>query len=93
MTKVKAILLGIPQRRFEPQKYFHTSVKKPKIEYRELFSFEFECEETFKEIKVGAKYKYLPHPVLERKKIVERFGLKIPIFIRKLVWKLEEVVS
>ena len=88
MTKIKAILLGIPQQRFEPQKFFHT---KPKIEYRELFSFEFECEDTFEAVREN-KYRYLPFPRL-RRKIEERFNLKIPIFIRKLVWKLEEVSS
>ena len=89
MTKIKATLFGTPQQRFEPQKYFHTSVKKPKIEYRELYSFEFECDETFEEVR-EYKYKYLLQPKF-RKKIEERFNLKIPIFIRKLVWKLEDI--
>jgi hypothetical protein len=89
MTKIKATLFGIPQQRFEPQKYFHTSVKKPKIEYKELYSFEFDCDEPFERV-IECKYQYLPWPNL-RKKIEERFNLKIPIFIRKLVWKLEDI--
>lgn len=91
MTKIKATLFGIPQQRFKPQKYFHTSVKKPNIEYRELYSFEFECDETLKEVR-ECKYKYLLQPKF-RKKIENKFNLKIPIFIRKLVWKLEEILS
>lgn len=91
MTKIKATLFGIPQQRFEPQKYFHTSVKKPKIEYRELFNFEFECSEPLVEAKEN-KYNYLPRP-RNRKQIEGQFNIKIPIFIRKLIWKLEEIPS
>lgn len=90
MTKVKATLFGIPQQKYQPQKYFHTSVKKPKIEYTELLNFEFESDESFKTIKEVTKYNYLTHPKY-RKKIEEAYNFKIPIFIKKLVWKLEDI--
>lgn len=90
MTKVKATLFGIPQQKYQPQKYFHTSVKKPKIEYTELLNFEFESDESFKTIKEVTKYNYLTHPKY-RKKIEEEYNFKIPIFIKKLVWKLEDI--
>lgn len=89
MTKVRATLFGIPQQTYEPQKFFHTSVKKPKIEYRQLYCFEFDSEEPFEQVKEN-KYKYLPFPK-NRREIEKVFYFKIPIFIRKLVWKLEEV--
>ena len=91
MTKIKATLLGIPQQRFVPQKYFHTSVKKPKTEYREIHSFEFECDEPLEKVKEH-KYRYLPYPK-NRRQIESMFYLKIPIFIKKLVWKLEDTTD
>jgi hypothetical protein len=91
MTKIKATLYGIPQQRYEPQKFFHTSVKKPKIEYKQLYCFDFESEEPFEQIKEN-KYKYLPYPK-NRRQIEKTFDLKIPIFIRKLVWKLEDTTD
>jgi len=91
MTKVKATLFGIPERKYKPAKFFHSSVKKPNIEYIEIFSTEFVCSETFEEIKLGAKYNYIDHPHLKRRRIIEKYNLKIPKFIRKLVWVLEEI--
>lgn len=90
MTRIKATLFGIPQQKYEPQKFFHTSIKKPKIEYIELYSFEFNTDESFIKVKEGTKYNYIIYPKY-RKNIEEKYNIKIPIFIKKLVWKLEEI--
>lgn len=83
--KYKFILIGV----IEPQFKHQFDWRKKKLQEEVIYQFEVESEYDKHEISLR-KYEFVPY-WRNRNEIKEKFNLKIPIWVRRLKWKIEEV--
>jgi len=85
MPKYKFILIGV----IEPQFKYQFDWRKKKLQQEVVYQFEVESEYDRDEM-LKRKYEFVPY-WQNRNEIKEKFNLKIPIWVRRLKWKIEEV--
>lgn len=85
MVRYKFILLGVIEPSFKPQ----FDWRKKKLQEETIYEFEVESEYDRDEM-LKRKYEFVPY-WQKRNEIKEKFNLKIPIWVKRLKWKIEEV--
>lgn len=85
MNKYKFILIGVIEPNFKPQ----FDWRKKKLKEEIIYEFEVESEYDRDEM-LKRKYEFVPY-WRNKNEIIQKFNLKIPIWVRRLKWKIEEV--